>query len=194
MTNNIPRNPLNDEQIWIEGQGTTSFHDLFVKPVFSMCAPDYFDPRADVRESTYGYTDNSFVKEAAFDVDKAHQQFETLKTTLNSLGAHIILSQPKPQLLDQVFKADTGITLAKAEIQPNGVKRLNLITLSSLFYNKARQPEVTHASSDATFMHNMLNEHYGISGNLYMFAPENTHGEGQGDHIYDPYRGVFWCG
>jgi N-dimethylarginine dimethylaminohydrolase len=145
-----------------------------------MCPPVFYKIPFVEDES---HLENDFMIDgaAAFSQDPdlfkktADQQWSALYKSFENLGVNIQLLNPVIDIHNQVFTADPLLCFQRTD----GHK----MVLLSQFSNPTRVEEVEQASLFA-------------KQSMPDFAlVQNVHySEGTGDHLYDPYRNLFWSG
>lgn len=109
---------------------------------------------------------------------RAHQQWETLKTTYTSLGVSVHVLAGTTGLPDMVFCANQTLPYLDAQTQSKGIFR-------SQMYAPQRRPEVDHY---ATYFSNL--------GHTVKTLPHTDplYFEGMGDALWHPNRRLLWGG
>jgi N-dimethylarginine dimethylaminohydrolase len=171
-----------------------SLRDLFLKPVFLMCPPTFFNPTI---EAHGGCTANLYMHHTDFSAAKAEAQWHGYKDKLQELGATVILASPKANALDQIYTADPQAFFTDVEFSANGaVSRFHFKSMTSRFTNAEREIEKSrHLIASFDFVHDVRSAAQGSAisiGATFESASFNT--EGSGDNVYDAYRGLWWSG
>jgi N-dimethylarginine dimethylaminohydrolase len=133
---------------------------------YLMCPPEHFGVLYEINPWMH--------REVRVDPDRARQQWEGLKATLEEAGAKIELLDPSPDLPDLVFTANAGVVNTAVEI--DGAQ-----FVPSRFRHPQRQPEVPH---DVAWF-----EAHGFTVD---WLPEDVHHEGAGDAL--PFGNVLLSG
>jgi N-dimethylarginine dimethylaminohydrolase len=133
---------------------------------YLMCPPEHFGVLYEINPWMH--------REVRVDPERARQQWENLKSTLEQAGAQIEVLEPAPHLPDLVFTANAGVVNTAAE---NGQSQF----VPSRFMHPERQGEVPHYVK-------WFDEH----GFTIEELPEHVHHEGAGDAL--PFGNVLLSG
>ncbi|HBR68164.1 MAG TPA: hypothetical protein DEA55_02185 [Rhodospirillaceae bacterium] len=174
----------------------TERHLNILAPIFLMCRPDYYDPRIEKHQKPGHPAPNRFISGNDFDPGLAVDQWNALKEKLESLGAQVILVDPVEGLVDQVFTADSSVSLMTLPPDnANAVKAPPIFhTLYSRFKHAARTPELQAQMCALESLKSDLEKtHLNGSRPTFMLGRNIQNFEG-GDNLYDPYRDMFWSG
>jgi len=127
---------------------------------YLMCPPEHFGVLYEINPWMH--------REVPVDLDRARDEWDRLRATVESAGAHVEVLDPRPGLPDLVFTANAGL-----------VERDRFVP--SRFRHPQRQPEVAH---DAAW--------FSSHGFVITPLPEDVHHEGAGDAL--PFGGVLLSG
>ncbi len=183
--------PLSEARL-IKGHGIDSPKKLILSPIFMMTQPNYYDPRHEVRS----YLENDMTSQAdvlSFSPDLARTQHAQLCEAILDLGASVFLSPGHSGQYDGVYRADSSMSMVRVTKTPLGLPVAQFNVVASNFYNYVRNVEVqTHLADWAALKNTLILE--GIPTVVNVFQPRDCYGEGQAEHLYDPYRDLIFTG